>query len=79
MIDELSKLNTTAQVVSIYRNKYGAKSYLQKLVQDMQHCSIGNRLAIEACIGSEWWMYARSHIERPIDENKDIIGEMRGE
>lgn len=78
MIDELSKLHTTPQVISIYRKQYG-KDYISYLIEDTQCCSLGNRLAIEACIGSEWRMYARSHIERPIDENKDIIGEMRGE
>ena len=78
MIDELSKLHTTPQVVSIYRKQYG-KDYLHHLIEDTQHCSLGNRLAIEACLGSEWQMYARNQIERPLDENKDIIGEMRGE
>lgn len=78
MIDELSKLHTTPQVVSIYRKQHG-KDYLRHLIEDVQHCSLGNRLAIEACLGSEWQMYMRNQIERPLDENKDIIGEMRGE
>ena len=78
MIDELSKLHTTPQVVSIYRKQYG-KDYISYLIEDMNNCSTGNRLAIEACLGSEWQMYARNQIERPLDENKDIIGEMRGE
>lgn len=77
-IDELSKLHTTQEIVRKYRKTHGRR-YLDKLIADIEHCSIGNRLAIEACIGSEWRMYARSPIERPIDENKDIIGEMRGE
>ena len=78
MIDELSKLHTTAQVVSIYCRNYG-KDYLYYLQEDMRNCSKGNRLAIEACLGREWKMYTRNQIERPLDENKDIIAEMRGE
>lgn len=78
MIDDLSKLNTTQQVISIYRKQYG-NGYIDELNKDMCHCSNGNRLAIEACLGNEWKMYARSQLERPLDENKDIIGEMRGE
>ena len=78
MIDKLSKLHTTPQVVSIYRKQYG-RNYLRYLDEDMNNCSIGNRLAIEACLGSEWKMCVRNQIERPLDENKDIIGEMRGE
>lgn len=78
MIDELSKTLTTQQLIRRYRKEHGSK-YLTQLYSDMIECSIGNRLAIEACLGSEWQMYVRNQIERPIDENKDIIGEMKGE
>ncbi len=77
MIDELSKTLTTQEVVSYYRKKY-SKYYQGYLAEDMLHCSKGNKLAIEACLGNEWRMYQREHPERPLDENTDIIGEMRG-
>lgn len=78
MIDELSKLHTTQEIIMKYRHEYRG-DYLTALDEDMQYCSKGNRLAIEACLGSEWKLYTRHQPERPLDENKDIIGEMRGE
>lgn len=78
MIEELKRTMTTQQVIHCYRMKYGRK-YLDALHEDMQHCTVGMRLAIETCLGGAWEIYMRNQPERPIDENKDIIGQMKGE
>lgn len=75
MIDELSKELTTQQVIAHYRKQFGRK-YLDELAKDMANSSKGNQLAIEACLGNEWNMYMRDVVERPINEDEDIIKEM---
>lgn len=75
MIDELSKELTTQQVIAYYRKHFGRK-YLDELAKDIPNSSKGNKLAIEACLGNEWKMYMRDVVERPINEDEDVIKEM---
>lgn len=64
-IDELSKTNTTAQIIRHY-TKQGHVGRVQ-MARDMQSYTKGNRIAIEAALGMETEQYKR-HEPIPCDE-----------
>lgn len=71
-IDIHAKLNTTAQTMHyLRRNGYNDNQIRGAL----EHCSKGNAIAIESLLQKVPTEYV--HIERELDENKDIIGALR--
>lgn len=68
-IDELSFTKTTAQVIKYY-TKQGHIGRVQ-MARDMQTCSKGNRIAIEAALGMETEQYKR-HEPLPEEEKATI-------
>jgi len=74
-IDILSKEKTTQEVLRHYK-KQGFTGML-RLATDLQKCSKGNRLALEALLGHETKQYERDTPERVVDENADIANELR--
>lgn len=74
-IDILSQTKTTPEIYRHYERQGGVG--IINLHRDMETCSKGNRLALEALLGYESKLYHREAPERPLDENVDIVQEIR--
>lgn len=73
LIDELAQTKTTAQIIDYYRHND------LDIEDDMKHCVLGLRLAIEQVLSKSTIRIRHELPERPELVDADIIESMKGD